>query len=210
MTDQTGRWYTDVVRAINASFDGDLKWGRPSKLALLAPTKTSTLDLLPAQFLRACVYNKSHCKSIVCCRSISLNVEDQFSVTAANETWPSTSDFKNFRSTKNLKIVTKIVRLARLKSHLAASPNFCAPQSAYRTAHSTKTALVKIVQDRPWHSSIHRLGFYRCVRRNRYICGVHNVESCHTAEEAYVGVLCLWYSSGYIHPANGTSPVSPI
>ena len=35
--------------------------------------------------------------------------------------------------------------LARLKSHIATSPYFCAMQSAYRAAHSIETALVKIV-----------------------------------------------------------------
>jgi len=34
--------------------------------------------------------------------------------------------------------------LSRLKSQLTSSPNFCTHQSAYRSAHSTETALIKI------------------------------------------------------------------
>jgi len=61
-----------------------------------------------------------------------------------------TSDYKNFRTITNLTTVSKILErlaLAWLKPHIISSPNYCPLQLTYHSAHSTETALVKMVDD---------------------------------------------------------------
>jgi len=59
-------------------------------------------------------------------------------------------DPANYRPITNLSTTSKILEklaLARLRPHILASPNFSEFQSAYRTGHSTETAVVRLVND---------------------------------------------------------------
>jgi Reverse transcriptase (RNA-dependent DNA polymerase) len=119
------------------------------------PNKTSPLDIFPIALLKSC--------STVLPVPIAHMVYQSF----ANGIFPApyksglvtplvkkadlgASDLKNFRSITNLCTISKIIEwlaLFQLKPQITGSPNYCHHQSAYRSAHSTKTALLKIVND---------------------------------------------------------------
>ena len=59
-------------------------------------------------------------------------------------------DPENYLTVSNLSMVSKLVErlvLVRLRLHLLASVNFNPLQSAYHTGHSTKMAIIKILDD---------------------------------------------------------------
>ena len=61
-----------------------------------------------------------------------------------------TRDPSSYRPISNLNTVSKVIErlvLARIVPHVTSSPNFDGMQSAYRTKHSTETALLKITND---------------------------------------------------------------
>jgi len=54
----------------------------------------------------------------------------------------------NYRPISNLVTISKILErlvLSRLRPHLLGSPNFSQYQSAYRTGHSTETAILEVL-----------------------------------------------------------------
>jgi hypothetical protein len=59
-------------------------------------------------------------------------------------------DASNYRPITNLTNISKLIErlvLSRIKTHVCDSPNFSRNQSAFRTGHSTETALLKICDD---------------------------------------------------------------
>lgn len=125
------------------------------RLIQAAPTKTSPLDILPISLLKQCSSELSSVITHLANRSFQTGrfpslLKSGLVTPLLKKPGLDTSDFKNFRPITNLSTISKILErlaLARLKPHIVSSPNYCPLQSAYRTAYSTETALVKVVDD---------------------------------------------------------------
>jgi hypothetical protein len=119
------------------------------------PSKSSPLDLIPTSLLKSC--------SVVFAPILANLANLSFS----QGSFPSSFKLAqvtpllkkpqldplipaNYRPISNLSTIGKILeRLALpvLQNHITSSPNFCVYQSAYRPAHSTETAVLKILDD---------------------------------------------------------------
>jgi len=125
------------------------------RLIRAAPSKTSPLDAVPIALFKQCSDELSVIIANLANRSFATgqfpaSMKSGLVTPLIKKPGLDVSDYKNFRPITNLSTVSKLLErlaLARLKPHIAASPNFCALQSAYRGAHSTETALVKVVDD---------------------------------------------------------------
>ena len=125
------------------------------RLIHAAPSKTSPLDPIPITVFKQCSAELSGVIAHLANCSFATGIfpasmKAGLVIPLLKKPGLDVSDLKNFRPITNLSTVSKLLErlaLARLKPHLSASPNFCALQSAYRSAHSTETALVKVIDD---------------------------------------------------------------
>ena len=125
------------------------------RLIKSAPMKTLPLDQLPISVVKSCSAEFSAIIAHIV--NISFKVGRFPSASKAGLVAPllkklglNTSDFKSYRPITTLTTLSKLLErlaLARLKPHVVTSPNYSLLQSAYRAAHWTETALVKIVDD---------------------------------------------------------------
>jgi len=126
-----------------------------SALLKTMPSKSSPLDLIPTSLLKSC--------SVVFAPILANLANLSFS----QGSFPSSFKLAqvtpllkkpqldplipaNYRPISNLSTIGKILeRLALpvLQNHITSSANFCVYQSAYRSAHSTETAVLKILDD---------------------------------------------------------------
>jgi len=125
------------------------------RLIQTAPTKTFPLDILPTHLLKQCSPKLSTVIAHLANRSFETSrflSSLKFGLVTPLLKKPGldVTDYKNFRPITNLTTVSKILErlaLAWFKPHIIWSPNYSPLQSAYRAAHSTETALVRVVDD---------------------------------------------------------------
>ena len=109
------------------------------RLIRTAPTKTSPLDILPISLLKQCSAELSNVIAHLANRSFAVGrfpstLKFGLVTPLLKHSGLDTSDYKNFRPITNLTTVSNILErlaLARLKPHIASSPNYCPLQSAY-------------------------------------------------------------------------------
>jgi hypothetical protein len=117
--------------------------------------KSLPMDILPTTLLKSCavvfspliahMVNLSFVEGVFPCTFLTASITPLLKKDGLD---PDNPD--NYRPISNLSTISKIlVRLflARLLPHVNTSPNFNSHQSSYRKAHSTETALFKILDD---------------------------------------------------------------
>jgi len=117
------------------------------------PSKSSPLDVLPCSLLKSC----AHVFAPAIARLANLSLQTGKFPTRNNKAQVlpllkkaglDSSQPANYRPISDLSTVSKILErrvLARLRSHLLSSANFSQFQSVYRKEHSTKTALLEVL-----------------------------------------------------------------
>ena len=119
------------------------------------PAKSSPLDLLPTCLLKSCLPVFTPILTNLANLSFSQGVfPNSFKLAQITPLLKKPhldpSDPSNYRPISNLKTLGKFLErlsLSTLRNHITSNQNFCRFQSAYRTGHSTETAVLKIVND---------------------------------------------------------------
>lgn len=158
--DKTGN-YSDVLWA-DVQYTGDplIEFSPTSsdeirKLIMNSPSKSCDLDPIPTYLLKQCIesfipivtslVNKSLCDSSVPTIFKQATVRPLLKKPGLDK-----ENLKNYRPVSNLPFVSKIVEKvvsARIENHLNANNLMDSKQSAYRSCHSTETALLKVHHD---------------------------------------------------------------
>ena len=125
------------------------------KIILHSNSKHCSLDPIPTSLVKSCLDSLLP----VICRIINLSLEtstvpDNFKHATVSPLIKKPSldreNFKNYRPVSNLSYISKLLEkvvMGRLNDHLDAHSLREPCQSAYRAAHSTETALIKVFND---------------------------------------------------------------
>ena len=119
------------------------------------PGKSSPLDFIPTFLLKSCAPVFSPILANLANLSFSTGTfPTQFKIAQVTPLLKKpnldSNDPASYRPISNLNTIGKILErlaLVTLRNHLTSSPNFNRFQSAYRPAHSTETAVLKIADD---------------------------------------------------------------
>jgi len=120
----------------------------------MMPAKSSPFDEIPTSVIKMCANVFASLKARLVMLSFS---EGEFPVeykhalvTPLLKNGLDTDCLGNYRLISNLRTISKIVErvyMSRRTAHVRISPNYSRFQSVYRCGHSTKTALLRVLND---------------------------------------------------------------
>jgi exonuclease III len=121
-----------------------------------SPSKSCVLDSIPTGLLKKCIENNTILEFIS--KMINHCVTDKFPdvlkkaiiIPHLKKSSLDAAVFNNYRPVSNLSFISKVVEkvvAARLRNHLSQNELLDVYQSAYRSNHSTETALIKVQSD---------------------------------------------------------------
>ena len=126
------------------------------KIIAKSPSKSCVLDPLPTGLLKSCLENQHVLRFVVdmineCVTNLFPDsMKSAVILPLLKKPSLDISNFKNYRPVSNLSFLSKVVEKVvakRLKCHLTNNNLLDVYQSAYRSRHSTETALIKVQSD---------------------------------------------------------------